>query len=289
MNFPVIAVTGASGRIGGMVAAHLNAAGIPLVLLLRNPARAPALDTQRAAVELRRSDYGDAALARAALQGVDLLFMVSASESPTREQEHRTFVTAAQAAGVRHVVYLSFAGARTDSTFTLAHTHAVTEALIRQLGMDYTFLRDNFYSELIGSLADDSGTIRGPAGEGRVACVAQADVAEAAARVLQDLAAGGQQHRNQTYTLTGPEALSLREVAAVIEAATGRPCRYQEESIDEAYASRRAGWPDTPEWQLDAWVSTYTAIGNGELAAVSPDLPRLLGRTPRRLGEVLRG
>lgn len=287
MSLPVIALTGASGRIGGMVAGHLNAAGIPLILLLRNPAKAPALDNGSAGVTLRRCAYGDRQTAQTALRGVDILFMVSASESPTRETEHCNFVAAAHEAGIRHMVYLSFADARTDSTFTLARTHAVTEAAILDTGMACTFLRDNFYSEMICSLADGNGTIKGPAGNGRVACVAQTDVAEAAACVLRDLAAGGERHLGQTYTLTGAEALTLHEVAEQVQQASGRPCRYREESIEEAYASRRAAWPDTPDWELDAWVSTYTAIANGELAEVSPDLPRLIGRAPRTLWDVL--
>ena len=111
-----IAITGASGNIGGMVARHLNARGLPLILPLRNPAKAPDLPN----TEARQLAYGDFELAKQALNGVDVLFMVSAAESPTREQEHLTLVQAASEAGVQHIVYLSFAQAALDSTFTLA-------------------------------------------------------------------------------------------------------------------------------------------------------------------------
>ena len=99
--------------------------------------------------------------------------MVSAAESPTREQEHLTLVRAAQAAGIQHLVYLSFAEARPDSTFTLARTHAATEEAIRRSTMKYTFVRDNFYSEMMATIANTDGIIAGPAGDGRVACVSQ--------------------------------------------------------------------------------------------------------------------
>lgn len=135
-----IAITGASGNIGGMVARHLNTRGLPLILPLRNPAKAPDLPN----CEARRFAYGDLELAKQALNGVDVLFMVSAAESLTREQEHLTLVQAASEAGVKHIVYLSFAQAALDSTFTLARTHAVTENANRQTNMRYTFLRDNF-------------------------------------------------------------------------------------------------------------------------------------------------
>ena len=88
-----LAITGASDHIGGMVARHLSAHGLPLILPLRNPAKAPDLP----ACEARPFAYSDFDLARQALSGADVLFMVSAAESPTREQEHLTLVRAAAA------------------------------------------------------------------------------------------------------------------------------------------------------------------------------------------------
>ena len=102
-----LAITGASGNIGGMVARHLNTRGLPLILPLRNPAKAPDLPN----CEARRFAYGDLDLAKQALNGVDVLFMVSAAESPSREQEHLTLVQAASETGVQHMLYLSFAQA----------------------------------------------------------------------------------------------------------------------------------------------------------------------------------
>ena len=278
-----LAITGASGNIGGIVARHLNTRGLPLILPLRNPAKAPALPN----CEARQFTYGDLELAKQALTGVDVLFMVSASESPTREQEHLTLVQAASEAGVKHIVYLSFAQAALDSTFTLARTHAVTENVIRQTNMRYTFLRDNFYSEMMATIANTDGIIAGPANDGRVACVSQRDVAQAAANVIADIACGNHCHDNQTYTLTGSQSLSFAEIAAVLTEITGKPHRYHNETLEEAFASRKAAYPDTPDWQIEAWVSTYTAIAKGELAAVSDDLAKLLEREPRCFVEVV--
>ena len=272
-----LAITGASGHIGGMVARHLSACGLPLILPLRNPAKAPDLP----ACEARPFAYGDFELARQALSGVDVLFMVSAAESPAREQEHLTLVRAAAAAGVQHLVYLSFAGASASSTFTLARTHAATEAAIQQTAIRYTFLRDNFYSEMMATIANADGIIAGPAGDGRVACVSQQDVAQAAANILAAIASGDDRHHNRSYTLTGSEALTFVDI-------TGKPHRYHNQTLDEAYASRERDYPDTPAWQIEAWVSTYTAIAGGEFATVSDDLPQLLGRAPRRFAEVVK-
>lgn len=85
------------------------------------------------------------------------------------------------------------------------------------------------------------------------------------------------------------EALTFADIAAVLTDITGKPHRYHNQTLDEAYASRERDYPDTPAWQIEAWVSTYTAIAGGELATVSDDLPQLLGRAARRFAEVVKG
>jgi uncharacterized protein YbjT (DUF2867 family) len=179
---PLVAVTGATGAVGGIVALHLSERGVPLRLVVRDAARAPRLDGAEAEVAV--ATYGDRAASVEALRGVDTLFMVSAAEAPDRVDQHRSFVDAAVEAGVRHVVYTSFAGASADSVFTLGRDHFATEQHIRESGLAFTFLRDNFYLDFIPLFADERGIIRGPAGDGRVAAVARADVAAVAAVVL---------------------------------------------------------------------------------------------------------
>lgn len=270
---PSLAITGATGAIGGLVARAL-APEASLRLLVRDLDRAPDLD---GCVVVRSSyDRPDDSLA-----GVETLFMVSASESADRLAQHLEFVDAATAAGVRHIVYTSFLGAAPDSTFTLARDHAATEQRIRDSGVAFTFLRDNFYADMFPLFAREDGVIRGPAGEGRVSAVARDDVARVATQVLRDPEA----HAGATYDLTGPEAFTLTEAASTIARVTGRDVRFHDESIAEAYASR-SRW-DAPQWQYDAWVSTYTAIAAGELSAVSDDVERITGRRPQTLAEML--
>jgi uncharacterized protein YbjT (DUF2867 family) len=195
---------------------------------------------------------------------------------------HLSFVDAAARAGVQHLVYISFFGAAPDSTFTLARDHFATEQHIRASGMSFTFLRDNFYADFMAALVGGDGVIRGPAGEGRVSVVAQDDIAEAAAAILRTPTP----HAGATYSLTGPEALSLADVARTLAAALSRPVSYHAETVDEAYASRRG--TRASQWQLDAWVSTYTAIASGEVAAITDDIPKLTGHRATSLAELLR-
>jgi len=272
-----IGVTGSSGNLGGRIARLLASEGVDQRLLLRSPAKAP--DLPRA--EVAQASYDDGAAVRRALSGVEVALMVSGSESANRLDEHRSFVDAAAEAGVRHLVYTSFYGAAADSTFTLARDHHHTERYIEDSGMTWTFLRDNLYLDFFPLLAGEDGVLRGPANGGRVAAVAQDDIAAVATTVLLDPSS----HERRTYDLTGPEALTLAEAAATLSQVLGREYSFHDESLEEAYASRASY--GAPDWQVDAWVSTYTAIASGELSRVTGDVERVTGRGPLSLADVL--
>ncbi|OOB90886.1 SDR family oxidoreductase [Rathayibacter sp. VKM Ac-2630] len=270
---PTLAVTGVTGVLGGSVARALAADGVAQRLLARTPARAPQLPGST----VHPFSYSDRPASVEALTGVETLFMVSASESADRLDQHRTFVDAAAAAGVRHIVYTSFVAAAPDAVFTLARDHGATEEHIRASGMAWTFLRDSFYIDFMEALVGEDGVIRGPGGDGRVAIVSRADVARTAVAVLRDPSA----HAGRTYDLTGPEALSFTEIAATIARVRGREVSFRDESLEEAYASRAVY--GAPDWQVDAWVSTYTAVASGGMAAVSDAVETVTGVAPQSL------
>jgi uncharacterized protein YbjT (DUF2867 family) len=277
-DLPDLAVTGATGVLGGMVARQLSDAGFSQRLLVRDPRRAPRL-LEAPAVAV---SYGDPVLSRPALEGVKVLFMVSAAEAEDRLQQHYAFVDAAAEAGVQHIVYTSFFGAAPDCTFTLGRDHYATEERIRASGMGFTFLRDNFYLDFLPVLAGEDGVIRGPAGDGVMAAVAREDIARCAVAVLRDPAV----HAGATYNLTGPEDISLEHAAEVLTRATGRTVTYHHETLEEAFASRAPY--GAPAWQVEAWVSTYTATAAGELAGATSDVHGLTGQDPMPLEELVK-
>ena len=270
-----LGLTGSTGQLGGRVAAQLS--DLAPILLVRDASRAPDIVGSEVRVARYGPDAGDA------LEGVDALFMVSAAEAFDRRDQHRAFIDAAARAGVGHIVYTSFSGASPDADFTLGRDHADAEEAIKASGMSYTLLRDNFYADLLPYFADEQGVIRGPAGDGRVAAVARADVADVATAVLRDPTT----HAGATYELTGPEALTMAEIAARAGKVLGRRLSFHDETVDEAYASRSSYGAE--QWQLDAWVSTYTAIRNGEVARVTDDVERLTGHPARTLEQALTG
>ncbi|MEU3011829.1 SDR family oxidoreductase [Nocardia asteroides] len=271
-----IAISGASGQIGGRVARILAGSDARLRLLGRHPDRLPSIaGTSAAAI-----DFADPASVTAALTGVRTFFFVSATESADRAAQQQAVVSAARDAGVERIVYLSFVGAAPDCTFTFGRDHWYTEQAIRRSGLDFTFLRDNQYQDIIPHFADADGVIAGPAGDGKVAAVTRSDVADCAAAVLRSTA-----HTGDTFDLTGPRAFTLTTAAAEMTRILGRPYRFVDQTVDEAYATRASY--QAPQWEVDGWVSTYTAIAQGELAQVSDAVPALTGRQATDFTEYL--
>ena len=274
----MIGITGVTGKLGSYVADLVDKKGIASIHLARSPERA----TVYASAEIRKMVYANTPEVVEALKGIDVLLMVSARENPERVEEHKIFLDAAKLAGVQHIVYTSFYGADEKATFTLSRDHAQTEAYIKKLGFTYTFLRDNFYLDFFIDIALENGEIRGPAGRGRVSAVARKDTSRVAAEILLN----PKEWENQTLNLTGPEDLSMEEIVALLSKESGKTITYVDESVEEAYESRKK-WP-AQTWEYDAWVSTYTAIKAGEQAGVSTDVEMVLGRPAMSLIDVLK-
>lgn len=275
----VIAVTGATGGLGGRVARRLADRGARQRLIVRDPARAPEL----AGAEVAAGSYDDPEGLRRAFQGASTLFMVSASEDPDRRRLHANVVDAASDAGVERIVYTSFYGAEPECTFTFGRDHWHAEQHIKASGLRHTCLRDNLYIDFLPLLVGPDRVIRGPAGDGRVAAVTRDDIADVAAAVLLDDSGG---HDGRTYDMTGPEALTMEEIAEELSRVTGRTITYHNETLEEAYASR--AHYGAPDWEVAGWVTTYAAIANGDLDQVSGDVEAVSGHPPMSLAEFLR-
>lgn len=273
-----IVVTGATGKIGGQVARLLATdPEVELRMVGRSLHRAPQLE----GVDVVRAEFSDSAACRDAFADADALLLVSAGEAADRLAQHRIAIDAAVAAGVKHVVYTSFLGAGPDAEFTLARDHGKTEEMVAESGLAWTFLRDSFYADVLLDFAGEERIIRGPGSTGCCAYVARADVAEVAAKILRDPALWA----GRALDLTGPVSVSLAEAVLLMTRATGQEYEYVDETLDEARASRAPY--GAPDWQIDAWISTYTAIASGALDVVSDGVREVLGREPTALAEVV--
>jgi len=146
----------------------------------------------------------------------------------------------------------------------------------------FTFLRDSLYLDFLPFMAGEAGVIRGPAGDGRVAPVARADVSDVATAVLLD---GSGAHDGQTYDLTGSALRTMAEWAAELSAVAGRAVRYQEETVEEAWASRAVY--GAPDWEVEGWITSYLAVAVGELAVATDVVERVAGHPPRELADLV--
>jgi NAD(P)H dehydrogenase (quinone) len=278
MSPALIAVTGSTGHLGGHVATRLAAAGARLRLVVRDAGRAP----QHAGAEVAVASYDDVEAMTEAFSGADTLLLVSAAEHPQRVQQHYNAVDAAAKAGVRRVVYTSFVGAAPDSVFLLGPHHWLTEQRLRESGVGWTFLRDQFYLDFVPFFAGDRGVIAGPAGDGVFAPVARVDVADVATTVLLDDTGA---HDGVTYDVTGGRLASMADWAAELAEVTGTPVAYVDETEEEAYASRAVY--GAPHWEVEGWVTSYQSIAAGEAAVVSDTVERLAGHPPTTLRQLL--
>ena len=267
----VILITGASGRVARRTAELLARDRHGLRLMTRSPERAPLL----AAGETVRGDFGEPATLKDAFAGVGTALVVSASGKPgDRARLHQNAFQAAAQAGVGHIVYLSLQGAAADSKYPFSRDHYLSEEYLLATGVPCTVLRNAFYLDMFLERFDAAGVIRGPAGQGRGAFVSREDVARTAAAALLQQPGG-------IYDVTGPEALSVAEIARRLSTLVGRQLRYEDEPADAA--RERLGRLESLAWRVDLSVGWFEAIGAGELERTSDTILRFTGTAPLTL------
>ncbi|MFI8359630.1 NAD(P)H-binding protein [Streptomyces sp. NPDC085612] len=261
----MILVTGAAGALGTLVAERLADRG-DTVLGTRDPRQI------QASLPVRRIDFDDPDGLSQGFAGVDVLLMISAGhgEDDTVMARHGAAVDAAQKAGVGHVVYTSLTAAGDHLPYALPHRW--TERRLRESGMDWSILRNGLYAELLAGLATPSadGRITAPFGDGRLAAVARADLAEAAARVAVEAPA----HAGRVYELVGEQTIGGADLARAHGVAT-----YEPETL--AQARTRIAASGAEPFQVPMVIGTCSAIAAGFMAGTSGDLRQLLGREPR--------
>jgi uncharacterized protein YbjT (DUF2867 family) len=266
----MILVTGASGNVGKEVLKQIAQTGAQVRAAFQSVSKAAAAPS---GFEIVSVDYQQPETLRAALKGVDRVFLVGPPTSQLPALERKAMDVIAQS-DVRQVVKLSAMGGR-EAIFP--RQHAESEAYIQSCGVPYTFLRPNgFMQNIVNYNAPTINTqnaFYGSEGDGRVS---QIDIRDVAAVAVKALTEDG--HIGKAYTLTGPEALMNREIAQVLSDALGREVRYVNlapAQLKEALLS--AG---VTEWNADALLDLQRLYREGKAATVTRDVEQILGRKP---------
>ena len=277
MSLPVL-VVGASGNVGGATVRALRSRGIPVRAGMTDPTAAkPEQGVDPVELDLFRPEtFGPA------VRGIGGLFLLRPPPVSRVGPTLNALTDAAVAAGVRHVVFSSVAGADTNRVVP----HHRVETHLRDHAPSWTILRPGFFAQ---NLTDayrrdivDDDRIYLPAGDGRVAFVDTDDIGAVAAAVLADPAP----HRGKGYTLTGPAAVTFEGVAGILTAVLGRTIQYQPATI-LGYA-RHLRARRLPLAQVAVQTVLHTGLRRGDAEEVDPTLEHLLGRPGRTLEQYVR-
>jgi NAD(P)H dehydrogenase (quinone) len=263
-----VAVTGATGRLGSRVVHRLLGCDGPVIALARRPAAIP----PRRDLVARYADYDDPTSLSAALAGDTLVFISSDGVAESIARHHEHVVGAWIDAGVRRVVSTSIIDDQPDSRFSYAPVHRATEAHLQAGGLQHLIARTSIFADffvdtwLAPALRD--GALALSDGGAAMSLVTCDDVAAA-------LAAAALGDRDGVIRLTGPDALTARQLGEIAGAAAGRPLAYL--ALDGAGYRRRLAADRTPAWLIEADASMFTSVREGRFAAVSADVATLTG------------
>lgn len=279
-------VSGASGSLGRLVLAHLiDTHHIPparIVAGTRTPEKLA--DFAARGVDVRHADFDDPASIAGSLAGVYRMLLIStdAIDRPGRRIAQQTAaVEAARRAGVRHIVYTSMLEPEKSLITAIAPDHHATERAIEASGLTWTILRMSWYMEMLHVRLDAhlaSGLWHSSAGDGRIAPIAREDCARAAAAALASTDV-----TNAVHNITGPELLTIDEIAAIVSAAFGKPIRAVHVDDEQLAEALLAG--GMPPFMAPFLVSVDANTRAGLAAVESDAVKTLTGRTPQTLAD----
>jgi uncharacterized protein YbjT (DUF2867 family) len=233
---------------------------------VRSTAKAAAL-SGLPGVELAFGDMGRPETLEAALRGIDRAVLIS-SAAPDMVDVQSSFIDAAVRAGVKHVVKLSGIMPELTSPFRFARMHGEVEQRLEKSGLAFTHLRAGefmtaYFRQVPSILA--KGAIFLPMADARIASIDVGDIAEVA---IITLTSPG--HEGKIYPITGPEALTMSEVAERLSAATGRTIRYVDVAPEDAKRAQLAA--GVPPYMADALSELFAERRNGGESKVWPVL-----------------
>jgi uncharacterized protein YbjT (DUF2867 family) len=273
-----ILVTGATGNIGSEVVKQLSSA-TPAVKIKTGVHSAQNVKKLRDGdrVEVVPIDYNKPETLREALNHVDKLFLLT-PDVPNAAELASNLVIEAKKAGIKQIVKQSVMGAALEADVGTMRLHRQVEKFIEQSGIPFTFLRPNEFMQ--NFINFHSPSIKGnnafyvPLEDAKVSLVDVRDIAAVAVKSLID----EDKHKNKTYLITGPEALSYHKVAEILSNTMGRKINYVNISDEEARAAmKEIGMSD---WLINTVSELSEYFRKGKASEISPTVEEVTGNKP---------
>jgi len=273
-------ITGANGHLGTAVIDFLlkKNPSLKIAGLVRSEEKGQALKEK--GVELRMGDYTDVSSLKNAVKNIDTLLLISSGTLKDRIKQHVNVINAAKEAGVKHILYTSIVQAEKKLS-AIAVDHFETEEAIKASGINYTILRNTYYSEFFQPIflgnAVETGEWYYPANGSKINMALRTEMAEAAANILLDV----NNHVNKTYEITSGQSYSFSQLAGIVSVASEKQVRYADLSLD-SWQEGLSKDP-IPNDVKDFLVDNARSITKGSLDYTDVALENLLGRKPQDL------
>jgi uncharacterized protein YbjT (DUF2867 family) len=267
----MILVLGATGTVGSALVRELATRDAPFRVMLRSLGKR----TLPPGTQIVTGDLADPDSLPPAFHGIERLFVLTPPVD-TMVALQTAALHAARAAGVRQVVKLSAVGAAEDAPTHLQRWHAATDALVRSFP-SWTVLQPNTFMQNTLAFAPSiraEDRFYAPSGDGAVPMVDARDVAAVAAECLLS-----DDHHEQTYVLTGPEAIGHARVAHEIGDAIGRPVAFVSVPAEAGRQGMLAA--GFPAWLADDLVTLMAGWGRGPASELSHAVRSVAGLVPR--------
>lgn len=263
----MILVTGANGTTGSEVTRQLVASGRPVRAFLRSRAKAAMLP--KSGVEIALGSFEDVASLDAAMKGVKAVYLIS-FDGPDQLALQANVIEAARRASVRMIARLSASSADPESPDVLIANHGKGDRQLARSGLGHVLIRPQWFDQNFLTYCP-GGFIRLPAGEARLPFIDVRDIAAVAIKALTEPG-----HDGKAYVLTGPEALSHAEVAAILSQATGKRFVY-EDIAPEAYR-RQLIEQGASALYADLILNLFERMRRRGSAEIHDDVRKVLGR-----------
>ena len=265
-------ITAATGNLGVKIVEEALKYIPPqnLVLTVRNPEKAAQF--QKQGIQIKQANYRSEKALTAAFEGTDVLIYIPSLTFPSvaRIMEFENAIVAAENLRIKQFIFIGFMADHGNNPFKMSPFFGYVQRRLASGNVPYTYIRNGMYSDPLPPYLQElakRGQLLYPVADQRISFISRKDLAKAIVQIAlrEDL------HDNE-YTLTGPKAWSMDELADLLSRISKTRIRYKplsNQQFAELY--------DEPKGFGPILVSLYEAAAMGLMAEVTEDFERITG------------